>query len=43
MQFNCSYIDSEVVNTNRILDNKEADINLHEVLSADKYGLERFY
>lgn len=43
MQFNCSCIHSEVVNTNRILDNKEADINLYEVLSVDKYELERFY
>lgn len=43
MQFNCSYVHSEVVNTNRILDNKEADVNLYEVLSVDKYELERFY
>lgn len=43
MRFNCSYIHGEVVNTNRILGNKEADINLDEVLSAAKYELERFY
>lgn len=43
VQFNCSCVHSEVVNTNRILDNKEADVNLYEVLSVDKYELERFY
>lgn len=43
VQFNCSYIHTEVVNTNGILDDNEADINLYEVFSADKYELERFY
>lgn len=43
MQFDSIFVSRVIVNTNRTLGNKEADINLYAVLSMDKYELEWFY